>query len=146
MTPCSAETYLGSTCRDELLSYQGCIIQSDGNENVNIPSGRNQEQTENHVKQLLLWLQFLDTSPECLQAAKPFLCLYMFGLCSSSGILLPSARECRIVGNDVCAMEWQRAVPLLGNQLPLCESLPDTSLDHNNCFGELYLQNERDRE
>ena len=141
MTSCSAEAYLGSTCRDELLSYHGCIGHSDGSENIAIPSG-NQEQKEFSIKRLLFGLEFLDPSPECFQAAKPFLCLYQFGLCSSSGVILPSARECRRVANDVCAMEWQTAIPLLGNQLPQCESLPNTSLEHNSCFGKLYLQKE----
>ena len=136
---CTAEAYSGNMCRDELLFYQGCVAHTDGSKDINIPSSGNQEETEEQVRQLLLGLQLLDPSPECMQEAKSLLCLYLFGLCSSSGdIILPASEQCEAVRSDVCVMEWQRATAFLGmNQLPQCESLSETSTD---CSGKSFFQ------
>jgi len=76
-------------------------------------------------------------SSECMQVAKPFLCLYMFGLCRSGEELLPSPDQCETVRSSACAVEWQRTVAILGiNQLPQCESLPSTSEELNDCLRE----------
>ena len=137
-TSCTAEAYLGNMCRDELLFYQECVAHTDGSE-VNILSNENQEETEEQVRQLLLGLELLGPSPECMQGAKSLLCLYLFGLCSSSGeIILPAHEQCETVRSDICVMEWQRATAFLGmNQLPQCESLSETSTD---CSGKSFFQ------
>ena len=50
---------------------------------------------EQQVQQLLNGLRFLNPTPECREVVEPFLCLYTFGLCDSSGELyLPSSGEC----------------------------------------------------
>jgi len=134
MTSCSAEVYLGNACRKELLS---CSAHMDENGQITIPSSGNQEETEEHVKELLLGFQLLNPTSECMQVAKPFLCLYMFGQCSSGEEILPSPDQCEAVRNSACAVEWQRAVAILGmNQLPQCESLPSTSEELNDCLRE----------
>jgi len=134
LTSCSAEVYLGNTCREELLS---CSAHMDGDGQINIPSNGNQEKTEEQVTQLSLGLRLLNPSSECMQVAKPFLCLYMFRLCRSGEELLPSPDQCETVRSSACAVEWQRAVAILGmNQLPQCESLPGTSEELNDCLSE----------
>ena len=134
LTSCSAEVYLGNTCREELLS---CSAHMDGDGQINIPSNGNQEKTEEQVTQLSLGLRLLNPSSECMQVAKPFLCLYMFRLCRSGEELLPSPDHCETVRSSACAVEWQRAVAILGmNQLPQCESLPGTSEELNDCLRE----------
>ena len=139
MTTCSAEVYLGSTCREELLS---CSPHMDGNNQIDIPSNGNQEETEERVMQLSLGFQLLNPSLECMQVAKPFLCLYLFGLCSRGEELLPSPDQCETVRSSACAVEWQRAEAIVGmNQLPQCELLPSTSESEelNNCLRKFLL-------
>ena len=71
MTTCSAEVYLGSTCREELLS---CSPHMDGK--IDIPSNGNQEETEERVMQLSLGFQLLNPSLECMQVAShSFVCI-----------------------------------------------------------------------
>ena len=138
MTTCSAEVYLGSTCREELLS---CSPHMDGK--INIPSNGNQEETEERVMQLSLGFQLLNPSLECMQVAKPFLCLYLFGLCSRGEELLPSPDQCETVRSSACAVEWQRAAVIVGmNQLPQCELLPSTNSESeelHNCLRKLNI-------
>ena len=82
---------------------------------------------EQQVQQLLNGLRFLNPTPECREVVEPFLCLYTFGLCDSSGELyLPSSGECETLTTETCAREWTMAVSLLPNDLlPKCGLLPE---------------------
>ena len=66
-------------------------------------------------------------SVECTSAAIPFLCLYVYNLCSTSdGVtLLPSSEECLYVKTVACRQEWIEASNLLPNLLPDCDNLPN---------------------
>ena len=85
---------------------------------------------EQQAQQLLTGLQLLTPTPECRAVVEPFLCLYIFGLCDSSGELyLPSSGECETLTTETCVREWMMAVSLLGgDQLPQCNSLPASSV------------------
>ena len=95
-----------------------------------------QEDVELQVNSLLNRFQLLNPSPECSEVVEPFLCLYYFGLCDSSGELyLPSTGECETLKTQTCAREFQIAISFLGNaSLPQCSTLPsDREID---CSGE----------
>ncbi len=64
-------------------------------------------------------------TPECVMAAEPFLCLYLFGgVCDGNGThFLPTREECLEISTEVCRTEWE----LAGNAmvtLPNCAILP----------------------
>ena len=92
-------------------------------------------ETEGQVNLLLNSLNtFISPSPECRAAVEPFLCLYLFGLCDSSGVAYgPSSEECVFISTDVCASEWSQANSLLiqvgRSPLPECTSFPSTATD-----------------
>ena len=131
--------YRGEACREELLTQQACL--TGGGEEVYIPQDINQEETELQAYQLLtVGLSFLQTSAECEAAVRPFLCLYLFGLCDSGSgqVYQPSFSECVTLMTETCAAEWQVAINTqLGQSLlPSCESFPDyragQTCDHAN--------------
>ena len=127
---CSAVVYGGETCRGELLARQACLTGRHGSQEVHIPQDINQEETELQAYQLLtVGLSFLQTSAECEAAVRPFLCLYLFGLCDSGSgqVYQPSFTECVTLMTETCAREWQIAINTQLGQtlLPSCESLPD---------------------
>ena len=133
---CSAVAYRGEACREELLARQSCL--TGGGEEVHIPQDINQEETELQANQLLtVGLSFLQTSAECEAEVRPFLCLYLFGLCDSGSgqVYQPSFSECVTLMTKTCATEWQAAVGTqLGRSLlPSCESLPDDQAGPEIC-------------
>lgn len=67
-------------------------------------------------------------TPECVAAATPFLCVYLFeGVCDSSGVLyLPTMEECEELSNGVCRMEFELARSV-GIELVDCSQLPRES-------------------
>ena len=84
------------------------------------------------AKQLLDGLNAFDPSPECEAVIQPFLCLYLFGLCSSSGVAYqPSFEECVHISTNACTSEWTH----LNNFLMMLElpSLPDCTSFSNTC-------------
>ena len=69
----------------------------------------------------------LTDSQECLQAAVPFLCHYLFPLCDNTTgeLYLPTQEECLQIREQVCSREWSLAkVAGFGDQLPDCSQLP----------------------
>ena len=119
--------YSGVTCRAELQVYQECFSGSAGsNGDILIRSDINQETVETDAELLINGaLSFLNPSAECLAAIRPFLCLYLFGVCDSSSQLRQvSSSECVDLRDDICATEWSAAVGFLGpGKLPVCEEL-----------------------
>ena len=117
-------------CLSTLRSFQECLsdqlVQFSDEISISV-SSENQEDLEQQAIQLLVGLQFLGASPECENAAVPFLCRYTFPLCDSSGELyLPSPGECETLATETCAREWEEAVSFLGReQLPQCNLLPE---------------------
>ena len=132
---CSSNAvYTQEACQDYLLTLQGCLPNRQSSSDVYI-SATDQVETEGQVNLLLNSLNTLiSPSPECRAAVEPFLCLYSFGLCDSSGVAYgPSFEECVFISTDVCASEWARANSLLIqvglSPLPECASFPSTATD-----------------
>ena len=132
---CSSNVvYTQDACQDYLLTLQGCLPNRQGNRDVYV-SVTDQVETEGQVNLLLNSLRnFIRPSCECRAAVEPFLCLYLFGLCDSSGVAYePYFEECVFISTDVCASEWARANNLLiqvgRSPLPECASFPSTATD-----------------
>ena len=127
--------YSGATCRAELQVYQECFSGSVGsNGDILIRSDINQETVETDAELLIeSGLSFLNPSAECVAAIRPFLCLYLFGVCDSSSQLRQvSSSECVDLRDDICANEWSAAVGFLGpGRLPVCENLPTQTPDES---------------
>ncbi len=87
---------------------------------VYISSDIDQTATESQVTLIQGGLSILSPSTECLDAVVPFLCLYYFGLCDSSGNLFePSTETCATISTDICQREWTMAENLIA--LPTCD-------------------------
>ena len=132
VSKCSTqETYSGLVCRDALSSWQMCF---SGKAAPSIPSLMDHTQVEHDAQMLLQALPILNPSPECAEKIEPFLCLYLFGLCDSDGVLHTLQRsDCLYLREDVCSREWDKTVQFLGaSVLPVCENLPDITDD---CIG-----------
>ncbi len=72
----------------------------------------------------------LSPSTECLDAVDPFLCLYYFGLCDSSGNLFePSTETCVAISTDICQREWSIAENFV--TLPTCDIFDNTLITCN---------------
>ena len=126
----SGVVYTQLTCREDLLSLQGCLLDRLGSRDVYI-SATNPEAVEAQANELLSGLDLLDPSQECRAAVQPFLCLNLFGLCDSHGrAYQPTFEECVFISTDVCESEWVLANNLLalrGSSLPECSSFPSTA-------------------
>ena len=132
---CSSNAvYTQDACQDYMLTIQGCLPNRQSNRDVYV-SATDQLETEGQVNLLLNNLNtFIRPSHECRAAVEPFLCLYSFGLCDSSGVAYgPSFEECVFISTDVCASEWARANNLLiqigRSPLPECASFPSTATE-----------------
>ena len=127
--------YSGEVCMDTLMSLQTCF--SGKASTLNIPSIVDQETGEMDAQSLMSGLNFLQPTEECREAIVPFICLFTFKLCDSSGHLHTVLRgDCLTIRDDVCADEWQQAVSFLGDGvLPICEDLPDNVAE---CVGEYH--------
>ena len=125
---CSQVAYTGDVCRIHLATLQDCLPDSSISSEIFVSS--TSSELEQQAQLLMFGLQSLNPTPECREVVEPFLCLYIFGLCDSSGELyLPSSGECETITTETCASEWTMAVSLLGSdQLPQCNSLPASSV------------------
>ena len=129
MSNCSEpRNYTGEVCFEELTMLQLCYSSEASvreRSNVNIPSGNNQETGELTVSRLLQGLPLLSPSPECEEAIKPFLCLYLFGSCDTDNQLHQATQaDCLRLRDGVCTQEWVLAVRFLGpGVLPDCDAL-----------------------
>ena len=96
----------GGVCLDELTKWQKCF--SPKSDVIYLPSDTNQEEAETTVYILLkVGLPQLFSSTQCEAAIKPFLCLYLFGLCDSDNqVRRGTHASCERLRDDVCAREW----------------------------------------
>ena len=63
------------------------------------------------ASEVLLGLQALGASETCITEAAPFLCLYAYGLCSSTGVYIqPTLSQCVEVRDNLCSLEWTTAL------------------------------------
>ena len=127
MNICSV--YTGEACQNYLLALRGCLPDRQSSSYV---SATDQEEKETQAIGVLAGLTTLGATPECRTVAEPFLCLYLFGLCDSSGMVYaPSYEDCVLISTDLCASEWamaNRLLPLLGlPSLPECRSFQSTA-------------------
>lgn len=125
VTNCSV--YTQAACQDYLLVLQGCLPVGQRSSHVYV-SGTDQEEMERQAVQILGGLTTIGATSGCRAVAEPFLCLYFFGLCDSSGMVYaPSHEDCVLISTDLCASEWATAnqfLALLGQpSLPECSSL-----------------------
>ena len=105
----------------ELTRWQQCFSpQSDG---VYLPSDTNQDEAEDTANMLLQGLPLLSPSPECEEAIRPFICIYLFGSCDSDNQShRGSQADCERLRDDVCAREVELAKVYLGEGvLPNCD-------------------------
>ena len=66
---------------------------------------------EETIQQLQQGLNLLRASETCAEKVIPFMCQFMFGLCTDSGYLLqPTSSQCTTLQTEVCQEEWQAAV------------------------------------
>ena len=78
------------------------------------------------ANQLLNLLDYL-ASDDCKSEVVPFLCLHLFGLCSSSGdIIQPTSSQCKEIRDSLCQTEWDAALKM-GFNLPDCNDFPQES-------------------
>ena len=115
--------YKGQICLNELMRWQQCL--SPQSNTVYLSSDTNQEEAEVTVRRLLQDLFLLSPSPECEAAIRPFLCLYLFGLCDSgSQPHQVTQAECEKLRDNVCTQEFILAKRFLGEDvLPNCDDL-----------------------
>ena len=95
-----------------------------------------QNEEESIASQILLRLDnFIKPSPECRELVVPFLCLYQFGLCDMSGIIIqPTIGQCEEIRDVVCPTEWATALRF-GIDLPDCGIFPTESSSCQVLYG-----------
>ena len=82
---------------------------------------RNGQQLANQIFQ---GLEFIHARESCLVEATSFLCLYAYGLCSSTGVYIqPTSSQCVELRDSLCQTEWVTA-KRFGIALPNCNDLP----------------------
>lgn len=114
--------YVGTICSNELSQQQSCFSGLETNE-ILISPDVNQEVGENTAISLLRGLQLLSPSQKCMVAIKPFMCLYLFGLCDVKNQLHQiSQADCVRIRDELCAEQWKTATMILGEGV-----LPDCS-------------------
>ena len=123
--------YIGAACQNYLRILRDCLLDRQSSSYVYV-SATDQEEKETQAVQILDGLTTLGATPECRAVAEPFICLYLFGLCDSSGVVYaPSYEDCILISTDLCASEWamaNRFLPLLGQpSLPECRSFQSTA-------------------
>ena len=127
----TCSVYTREACQDHLLTLHGCLSDMQSSSYVYV-SATDKEEKETQAVQILGGLTTLGATPECRAVAEPFLCLYLFGLCDSSGMVYaPSYEDCVLISTDLCASEWamaNRFLLLLGlPSLPECRSFQSTA-------------------
>ena len=121
-------SYDGTVCRQELSVLANCFPDTEQDGIVRIQS----DQTETFHPLLDALNAF--ASDDCKAAALPFLCVYFFGLCDSTGkAYRPSSSQCTEISTGVCATEWALASNFAGVTLPECSSFPDETMLTGSC-------------
>ena len=121
MNQCASPvTYTGDICSSELLSVMECFPDNSLMMELQVVSVSSQEQAQT----LIGALEQLG-SPECIAAAVPFLCVYLFqGVCDEDKThYFPTAGECQEISNGVCQEEF-RLARSFGIEIVDCATLP----------------------
>ena len=104
------------------MEWQRCFTQQSNAEIQVLAGHADQQEAEATAELVLSGLPLLSPSPECAFAIKPFLCLYLFGLCDASNQPHQVTQEdCVHLRDDVCAQEWTQAETFI--ELPDCSAL-----------------------
>ena len=127
--------YTQTVCQDELKSLKTCLVLGEGGRESVHPLII----TMNNFEAAKAILPFIDddssdfVSPACAAEVKPFLCLYLFGLCNATeGVSYQSsASHCRNLRDSVCVKEWE-TVTRLGHFLPDIPSLPNCDTEFSD--------------
>ena len=119
----TAISYSGSVCRECLLSATGC--------DSTLPDPLVLRDASQEAMTLLGLLS--SASPECADASKPLLCLYIFrGVCDEEGTLYqPTLGLCMAISTGVCQSDFDLA-RRFQIELPDCSLLPE-SRPMGNC-------------
>ncbi len=128
-TCAETEVYVGEVCREVLQSLQSCLPGDQSSGNISIPASGMQHQIEAQAFMFVTALPLLQPTQKCKDAFVPFLCLYLFKLCTDdvNGTLRqPSSQQCWDISSDTCASELKLAESVTGKDpLPDCNLLPD---------------------
>ncbi len=114
----SPVSYTGTICRDELRSITQCLPNDSRTVDLLVGSDSSLQQAQAVVGSLELF-----ASPECVAAATPLLCVYLFeGVCDDRGVrYLPSREECTEISATVCKTDPARSVGMVPVD---CAALP----------------------
>ncbi len=126
--------YTADTCVGYLRSFKQCLAPTNTipiSPHVLIPESLI-NRAENEEKLNYLNTEFVKglTSSECLDALKPFACLYFLGLCdkTTGTIIRPTMEQCDTLKTDTCKTLVDIATSFnQGNKLPNCADLPSST-------------------
>ena len=130
--------YSGEACSNELGQWQQCFSQqANRSTDIYIRSDINPQQAEEMAKTFFGGLSLFSPSSECVSHLRPFLCLYLFGLCDSNNQSLQVTQaDCERLRDDVCTQEWALAERYLGRDaLPQCSDFPNQ--EEESCSSKL---------
>lgn len=78
------------------------------------------------ANQFLQGLTAFGASSSCITEASSFVCLFAYGLCSSTGVYIqPTSSQCEELRDSLCSSEWVAAINF-GIDLPDCNDFPST--------------------
>ena len=127
--------YEGTHCKEVLQSRTECLLGKNTDDIFISSRHNNYMKVESDIAKLLFALNsVIRPSKECKAYVVPFLCFYMFGLCSETNDdHQPTAAECFHVKDNVCKSEWETANNLLSGsgtlRLPECGSFSSSSAE-----------------
>jgi hypothetical protein len=130
------------SCYPYLSKWQLCAnvnFSSDGNVNgVHVNGTYDVLQIkENEVSNLVNLLRNISSS--CYEVIVPFVCQYMFPLCSSDKLFVPSREICVNVSTGGCQQQWEDTInKSSGVSLPDCSKLPSAQNDTIVCADMFY--------
>ena len=109
----------------EILAFHNCTPNPDGSIQV-VVNG------EKRAKKIIHSLNIITAKPSCKKAVIPFLCLYLFGVCSDiDNILYITSKTCERIRDVECVKEWEIATALSKysiDKLPSCVSFPPETM------------------
>ena len=145
----SCSVYNGTMCAESLRHLQNCMPDKQLlNGKLYVSPNKPQVIVEEEAQLILMTgLGIVKPTPACTAAIVPFLCLNLFKLCDSNGTsYLPSSSECVDLRSETCAEIWGAANGLLVSNgldpLPVCETLPETSISCESKWKYLNTQSD----
>ena len=114
---CAApKRYTGTVCQEELRSLKALLVGNGSTYPLTA--------TDSSLDTARQIMTYIDNwaSPTCAAEVKPFLCLYLFGLCDATEEVSyqPSSCHCRNLRDNVCADDWRKVKH--SNLLPNCDT------------------------